>query len=302
MRSELDSTTPDLPWPQSRKIDRETCHTRSDDVFGAVYRVQCPSIDDPCLVWASTLQLSRRLPPRTHSSLARSPNITQRKRSSPLSISIPSPCSPREADKSTPRSKLASMLSRWNHSLCVSADLNFPSTPSTPLHNRANTDDSSILPMSASPTRSYFGDVSFSEKFQTKLKARPWEGHPSVHTPVLILFPLSTALVAFCMATLPITSAAWPRTRPDLAQLGREFHGYTQSGPLSIFHAVGVISIVTGWMHGWSGHSPGSVLAHVLAGALVPLAIAIILLTYLAMVRTLSASCLATPSGRSSCH
>ena len=132
MRSELDSTTPDLPWPQSRKIDRETCHTRSDDVFGAVYRVQCPSIDDPCLVWASTLQLSRRLPPRTHSSLARSPNITQRKRSSPLSISIPSPCSPREADKSTPRSKLASMLSRWNHSLCVSADLNFPSTPSTP--------------------------------------------------------------------------------------------------------------------------------------------------------------------------
>lgn len=98
----------------------------------------------------------------------------------PLSVSIPSPCSPREADKSTPRSKLASVLSQWTHSLHLSADSSFPSTPSTPLHSRASTDDSSILPMSASPTRSYFGDISFPEKPQPKLKARLWEGHPSV--------------------------------------------------------------------------------------------------------------------------
>ena len=72
------------------------------------------------------------------------------------------------------------------------------------------------------------------------------------------MFPLSTALVVFCMATLPITSA-WPRTLPDLAQLGRELHGYTQSGLFSIAHVVGVISVVTIWMHSWS--IPGSVLA-----------------------------------------
>ena len=75
---------------------------------------------------------------------------------------------------------------------------------------------------------------------------------------VLILFPLSTAFVVLCTSTLPI-SMAWPRTLPDLAQLGRELHGYTQSGLLSIAHVIGVISVVTIWMHSWS--VPGSVLA-----------------------------------------
>ncbi len=75
---------------------------------------------------------------------------------------------------------------------------------------------------------------------------------------VLILFPLSTALVVLGMSTLPITMS-WPRTLPDLAQLGRELHGYTQSGPLSIAHVIAVISVVTIWMHSWS--IPGSVLA-----------------------------------------
>lgn len=189
------------------------------------------------------------------------------------------------------------MLAQWTHSLHLSTDPNFPSTPSTPLHSRASTDDSSILPMSASPTHSYFGDVSFPEKPHAKVKARLWEGHPSVHTPVLFvltLFPLSTALVVFCMSTLPITSA-WPRTLPDLAQLGRELHGYTQSGPLSIAHVVGVISVVTVWMHSWS--VPGSVLANVLAGALFPPALSIVLLTLLTTVGSLSASCLAAPLG-----
>ena len=95
----------------------------------------------------------------------------------PLSLSIP-PRPPKEIP--APQSKLASMLSRWTHSLHLSVDQSFPSTPSSPLHSRASTDDSSILPMSASPTRSYFGDVSFPEKPQAKAKGRLWEGHPSV--------------------------------------------------------------------------------------------------------------------------
>lgn len=97
-----------------------------------------------------------------------------------LSVSIPSPCSPRQPEKSTPRTKLVSMLAQWAHSLHRSADSNFSSISSSPLHSRASTDDSSILPMSASPTCSYFGDVSFPEKPYAKVKARLWEGHPSV--------------------------------------------------------------------------------------------------------------------------
>ncbi|OSD04200.1 hypothetical protein PYCCODRAFT_1364564 [Trametes coccinea BRFM310] len=221
------------------------------------------------------------------------PSAPSQPRDAPvLSLSIPQP---RQSQQ--PRSALASMLARWAQTLHLSSsEQSFPSTPSSPGLSRASTDDSSILPLSASPTRSYFGDV-FSEKPQAKPRTRLWEGYPSVHAPVLfvlILFPLSTALVALCMSTLPITTA-WPRTLPDLAQLGRELHGYTQSGLLSTAHVVGVISVVTIWMHSWS--IPGSVLSNVLAGALFPPVLAIVLLTLLTTTGSLSASLLAAPLG-----
>lgn len=83
---------------------------------------------------------------------------------------------------------------------------------------------------------------------------------PQVHTPVffvIALFPLSTALLFFCMATLPVTQA-WPRSITDLAQLGRELHGYSQSGTGPLLHVTGVLSVVVAWNHAWS--IPGSVL------------------------------------------
>ncbi|KAI0677572.1 snare associated Golgi protein-domain-containing protein [Trametes maxima] len=217
---------------------------------------------------------------------------TPRNRDAPvLSLAIPPP-----RQSTRPRSAFASMLARWAQTLHLSPDQSFPSTPSSPRLSRASTDDSSILPLSASPTRAYFGDV-FSEKPQPKPKAGLWEGYPSIHAPVLfvlILFPLSTAIVVLSMSTLPITMA-WPRTLPDLAQLGRELHGYTQSGLLSIAHVIGVISVVTIWMHSWS--VPGSVLSNVLAGALFPPVLAIVLLTFLTTMGSLSASLLAAPLG-----
>lgn len=97
--------------------------------------------------------------------------------------------------------------------------------------------------------------------FPARPPAAPRSNASQVHTPVLfvlILFPLSTALILLCASTLPIT-AGWPRNLPDLAQLGRELHGYAQSGALSTTHVVGVLSAVTIWMHSWS--IPGSVLA-----------------------------------------
>ncbi|KAI0638139.1 snare associated Golgi protein-domain-containing protein [Trametes polyzona] len=217
---------------------------------------------------------------------------TPRARDTPvLSLAIPPPRPSKQ-----PRSAFASMLARWAQALHLSADQSFPSTPSSPRLSRSSSDDSSILPLSASPTRAYFGDV-FTEKPQPKARIRLWEGHPSVHAPVLfvlILFPLSSAVVALCMSTLPITMA-WPRTLPDLAQLGRELHGYAQSGLLSTTHVVGVISVVTIWMHSWS--IPGSVLSNVLAGALFPPVLAIVLLTFLTTMGSLSASLLAAPLG-----
>lgn len=71
------------------------------------------------------------------------------------------------------------------------------------------------------------------------------------------MFPVSTALVVIAFFTLPFTFS-WPQNLADLAQLGRELHGYSQSGPGALAHVFGVISAVTIWMHAWS--IPGSVL------------------------------------------
>lgn len=73
---------------------------------------------------------------------------------------------------------------------------------------------------------------------------------------VLLLFSASTALVLISMYTLPIT-LAWPRTITDVARLGRELHGYSQSGPGPLAHVLSVMAIAAIWKHAWS--IPGSV-------------------------------------------
>src|SRR6266705_4989476 len=80
------------------------------------------------------------------------------------------------------------------------------------------------------------------------------------HVPILFvitMFPVSTALVVIAFFTLPFTFS-WPQNLADLAQLGRDLHGYSQSGPGALAHVVGVVSAATIWMHAWS--IPGSVL------------------------------------------
>ncbi|PSR90704.1 hypothetical protein PHLCEN_2v4853 [Hermanssonia centrifuga] len=168
----------------------------------------------------------------------------------------------------------------------------FISTPSSPRHSRSSTStEDSVLPLTSPAV------ATFSEAYPEKLsqKGSWWQGSPSVHTPVffvIAMFPLSTALVLFCMSTLPITMA-WPRNLTDLAQLGRELHGYSQSGAGPIMHVVGVLSVVVAWNHAWS--IPGSVLWNVLAGALFSPLYATILLTILTTVGSIFASLLCAP-------
>lgn len=63
--------------------------------------------------------------------------------------------------------------------------------------------------------------------------------------------------VFFCLSTLPI-SMSWPHTIADVAQLGRDLHGYSQSGPGPLSHVMAVMAISAIWKHAWS--IPGSVL------------------------------------------
>lgn len=81
-----------------------------------------------------------------------------------------------------------------------------------------------------------------------------------IHPPILLVIfslPISTALVLWCLSTLPI-SVSWPRNIADLAQVGRELHGYSQSGSGPLAHVIGVMAISAIWKHAWS--IPGSVL------------------------------------------
>ncbi|KAI0322514.1 snare associated Golgi protein-domain-containing protein [Amylostereum chailletii] len=166
-----------------------------------------------------------------------------------------------------------------------------PSSPDSP---RSSTDDST-LPLSAATT--VVGDM-FEEKHSILSKTSPrawWQGTPSVHAPILfviMLFPVTTALVIISFWSLPF-SFSWPQNLTDVATLGRDLHGYSQSGYGASAHVVGVISITTIWMHAWS--VPGSVLWNVLAGALFSPILATLLLSVLTTVGSIFATLLATP-------
>ncbi|KAF7352734.1 Transmembrane protein 41 [Mycena venus] len=132
-----------------------------------------------------------------------------------------------------------------------------------------------VLPLSVAPTHASFS------KNENKPPSQSHQRFPSAHVPmlfVMLLLPLSTALVLLSLTTLPIT-VSWPHNITDLAQLGRELQGYSQSGPAQMAHVIGVMAITAIWKHAWS--VPGSVVWNVLAGALFSPAFATILLTAL---------------------
>ncbi|KAJ6628682.1 snare associated Golgi protein-domain-containing protein [Mycena sp. CBHHK59/15] len=139
----------------------------------------------------------------------------------------------------------------------------------------------------------WFPSVSFPPS--SCISSHPMQAHVPMLL-VMLLLPLSTALVLLCLATLPIT-VSWPNTLTDLAQLGRELHGYSQSGPAQMAHVIGVMAITAIWKHAWS--VPGSVIWNVLAGALFSPAFATILLTSLTTIGSACATLLAMPLGPS---
>lgn len=192
-----------------------------------------------------------------------------------LSLDIPSSAS---THKLLAKATFIELYSRFMDLIhAANRESPYSSTPSSPRHSRTSlSTEDSLLPIS-SPTVGTFSEA-YSEKPAAKSTSW-WQGAPSVrrqpfcrvssaltvrisqvHTPVFFvvaLFPLSTALLLFCMSTLPITTT-WPRNLTDLAQLGRELHGYSQSGVAPMAHVISVLSVVVAWNHAWS--IPGSVL------------------------------------------
>ncbi|KAG1866547.1 hypothetical protein DFJ58DRAFT_862446 [Suillus subalutaceus] len=164
------------------------------------------------------------------------------------------------------------------------------STPSSP---QSTVQDEFVLPISASSQQTTFGDIS-NDQNAPPTHARWWRP-PSVHAPILLvmlLFPLTTAVVLLSLYSLPI-SVAFPRTLPELAALGRELHAYSQSRPLHLAHVIGVLSVTAVWKHAWS--IPGSVIWNVLAGALFHPVLATLLLSALTTLGSIFATLLCVP-------
>ncbi|KAG7096883.1 hypothetical protein E1B28_004289 [Marasmius oreades] len=155
-------------------------------------------------------------------------------------------------------------------------------------------DDSLALPLPASATKTSFGDV-FDEKLPGAAQHHRFLALPSAHFPVflvLTLLPVSTCFVYLSLRTLPI-SVSWPHTITDIAQLGRELHGYSHSGLWPLAHVIAVMAVSAVWKHAWS--IPGSVVWNVIAGALFSPALATILLTFLTTLGSICATLLAAP-------
>ncbi|KAF9247283.1 snare associated Golgi protein-domain-containing protein [Melanogaster broomeanus] len=109
---------------------------------------------------------------------------------------------------------------------------------------------------------------------------------------VILLFPLSTAVVFLSLYSLPI-SITWPRTLSEVAELGQELQKYSQSGAGPLAHVVGVLSVTAAWKHAWS--IPGSVIWNVLAGALFHPLLATLLLSILTTFGSVFATLLCMP-------
>ncbi|TFL00471.1 snare associated Golgi protein-domain-containing protein [Pterulicium gracile] len=163
------------------------------------------------------------------------------------------------------------------------ASLHFPHPPSHP--PRLPSDDS-ILPLSAATSEF---DVDIQSTKYTRVIFSP--NNIPILT-VILLFPVSTALILFSLKSLPIT-LTWPKTITDLAQLGTELRGYSQSSPSSMAHVIAVLSVTAVWKHAWS--IPGSVVWNVLAGALFSPVLAVVLLSFLTMIGSACSTLLSAP-------
>ncbi|PPQ98549.1 hypothetical protein CVT24_004040 [Panaeolus cyanescens] len=236
---------------------------------------------------------------RASSTSLSSPTISvlgRRRSTSQLSTTQPTTTTTTTTTKedSNPK-KMDSFLSNLIQWLHVPQKHSFSwSTPSSP---RSSSDDL-VLPLSASATTVTFKIDPPPSSVLSSPQSDSWHYRlPSINVSiilVILLLPVSTLVVLWCLSTLPITMA-WPHNLADLAQLGRELQGYSQSSWWALSHVAGVMAISAIWKHAWS--IPGSVLWNVLAGALFSPFYATILLTTLTTVGSLCATLLAAPLG-----
>ncbi|KAG8847254.1 hypothetical protein FRB91_011943, partial [Serendipita sp. 411] len=121
---------------------------------------------------------------------------------------------------------------------------------------------------------------------------------------VILLFPLSTALVIGSLWTLPVLlptredddnqqHTVFPRTIAEVRAIAWALKGYSETGPWELIHVLAVLAVTALWKHAWS--IPGSALLNILTGTLLPPVLATLIQTSLTTLGSLLSTILATP-------
>ncbi|KAG8829488.1 hypothetical protein FRC18_009271 [Serendipita sp. 400] len=121
---------------------------------------------------------------------------------------------------------------------------------------------------------------------------------------VILLFPLSTALVIGSLWTLPVLlptredddnqqHTVFPRTIAEVRAIAWALKGYSETGHWELIHVLAVLAVTALWKHAWS--IPGSALLNILTGTLLPPVLATLIQTSLTTLGSLLSTILATP-------
>ncbi|TFK29416.1 hypothetical protein FA15DRAFT_664369 [Coprinopsis marcescibilis] len=230
--------------------------------------------------------------PDDHNTHSHDPQTLQTSLSSPISAPAiqPQHIQPSSSSSSSSSSASSSMLVLFASRFLQWLHLSSTHPPTFTIMTPRSSSEEYVLPLSASTQESFIVPL------PEKPASSQWlQGFPAVSPSMLLVIlslPLSTAVVFYSLASLPI-SMAWPRTLSDLAQIGRELTAYSQSGLWPLLHVLSVMAISAIWKHAWS--IPGSVLWNVLAGALFSPAFATVMLTALTTIGSACATLLSTP-------
>jgi len=192
-------------------------------------------------------------------------------------MSLPSfspepPCTPKDASRCgtrrTPPTVRPQFVSVWHSAQhCFHSDniSNAPSSPSSIVTSLP----SPVL--SSSPTRPLFPPLTLALQDSSSKTPLKSTRELATYYPILIvilLFPISSAVILATLSTLPIPSR-FPTTVADVRQLGHTLQAYSESGWSPLLHVLTILCLTGLWKHAWS--IPGA--AVLVGGTLVVLRI-----------------------------
>lgn len=166
------------------------------------------------------------------------------------------PCTPKDASRCTirraPPSVWPQFVSVWQSAqYCFHSDNTTTNAPSSP-SSVATSLPSPVL--SESPTRPLFPLLTFVPQHPSSETSLISTSQLAAYYPILlviVIFPISTAVILATLSTLPIPSH-FPKTIIDVRQMGYTLQAYSESGWTPLLHVLAALCLTGLWKHAWS--------------------------------------------------